>query len=127
MGVYKQELYKFVYDYIGTDAGATTAKDAILAKIIDPTFVLDHATVSALEREDADGNDLGNTSQQVLGLLLTAFAGDTAVEEVLTPILNSLNDLCDGAACEVDASLTGKTNMAKAGFILDGQKIALSR
>ena len=114
MGVYKQELYKFVYDFIGTDAALTAAKDSILAKIADPTFVLDHATVSALERTDTDGNDLGNTSQQVLGLLAAQFAGDTAIEEVLTPIQNSLSDLCDGASCEVDENLVGKTNMAKA-------------
>ena len=145
MGVYKQELYKYVYDFIGNDGAATDAKTAILAKIEDENFVLNHATVSALEAKDANGH---NRSEQVLGLLCAEFGGtlpdagaqdpadpaadpaadpmddhsnggrrtveDSAVVAILTPIKNSLSDLCDGASCEVDATLTGKTGMAKA-------------
>ena len=165
MGVYKQELYKYIYDFIGNDAAATDAKAAILSKIEDASFVLDHATVSKLEPKDAMGQ---NRSEQVLGLLCAEFGGavtqdpaqdpaqdppkdpaedptggmnqdptggmnqdpsggmnnhnegiervveDAAVVTVLTPIKNSLSDLCDGAKCEVDATLAGKTGMAKA-------------
>ena len=140
MGVYKQELYKYIYDFIGNDVDATDAKDAILTKIEDASFVLDHATVSALEPKDGLGQ---NRSEQVLNLLCAQFgvaaptAGpteppvttptmdpmnhpiprnvdDAAVVTVLTPIKNSLSDLCDGAQCEVDSTLVGKTGMAKA-------------
>ena len=139
MGVYKQELYKYIYDFIGNDVDATDAKDAILTKIADASFVLNHATVSALEPKDGLGQ---NRSEQVLNLLCAQFgvaaptAGpteppvttamdpmnhpnprtvdDAAVVTVLTPIKNSLSDLCDGAQCEVDSTLVGKTGMAKA-------------
>ena len=89
--MYKQELYKFVYEFIGPDPAYYDTLAYILSKITDENFVLDHATVSTLERIDADGNDLGNTSQQVIGLLAAEFAGDFAVEGLLTLIQNSLS------------------------------------
>ena len=112
--MYKQELYKFVYDFLGNDVAIADAKWAILDKIIDINFPLDHATVSALERTDAQGNDLGNTSQQIIGLLAVEFAGDFAIEGLLSLIQSSLSDLCDGYSCEYVPFLSGKTSMAKA-------------
>ena len=114
MGVYKRELYKFVYDFFGDDPAAGDAKVAILDKITDNNFTLDHATVSALQRTDADGDDLGNTSQQIIGLLAAEFPGDFAIEGLLSLIKSSLSDLCDGSSCEYVAFLADKTSMAKA-------------
>ena len=111
--MYKQELYKFVYDFLGNDAAIADAKTAILEKIVDNNFSLDHATVSALERTNDHGNDLGNTSQQIIGLLAAEFDGDFAIEGLLSLIQSSLSDLCDGYSCEYVAFLSGKTSMAK--------------